>query len=187
LVAVGIGLVEAAAAQSSSDAVLFGDTFVLSGSVERTGAGSVVIVLARPHGRAGYAEVGRVRTTAGGRWRFVARPGIRTVYRARIGQIRSAPVTADVEPRIALRGNGGSFTARVRAARSFAGKHVLLQQRTTGPWRNIRRLTLDDDSTTRFTYKITPTQRQIRVFMPRSQVGPGYVAARSSVITLRLR
>jgi hypothetical protein len=144
-------------------------------------------VLARPHGRTSYSEVGRVRTTAGGRWRYVARPRIRTLYRARIGRLRSAPVSVDVEPRIALRGNGGSFTARVRAARSFAGKSVLLQQRTTGPWQNLRRLTLDDESTTSFTYQITPQRRQIRVFMPRSQVGPGYVAARSSVITLRLR
>jgi hypothetical protein len=187
LVVVGVGLVEAAAAQSSDDAVLYGDTFVLSGSVERTGAGSVVIVLARPHGRPRYSEVDRVRTTAGGRWRYVARPAIRTVYRARIGRLLSTPVSVDVEPRISLRGDGGSFTARVRAARSFAGKYVLLQQRTAGPWQSIRRLTLDEESTTSFTYEITPTRRQIRLFMPRSQVGPGYVAARSSVITLRLR
>jgi phage tail tape-measure protein len=167
--------------------VLYGDTFVLSGSVNRTGAGAVVIVLARPHGRANYSEVGRVRTTAGGRWRYVARPGIRTVYRAQIGRLRSTPVSVDVEPRIALRGNGASFTARVRAARSFAGKFVVLQERTSGPWRPLRRLVLDDRSETRFTSEVTATRRQLRLFMPRSQVGPGYVAARGPVITLRRR
>jgi hypothetical protein len=182
------GLVAAAIAQGQAEPpVLYGDTFVLSGTVENDGAGTVVVVLARPHGRAAYREVGRVRTTAGGRWRYIARPAIRTLYRARIGRLQSTPVAVDVEPRIRLRGSGGRFTASVRAARSFSGKFVLLQQRTRGPWQNVRRLVLDDRSATTFTYANPTTRTQIRLSMPRSQVGPGYVAARSLVFTLLRR
>lgn len=179
-----LGTVGAAAAPGSSEAVLYGDTFLLSGSVEKEGAGVVVIVLARPHGQASYSEVARVRTSAGGRWRYTARPAIRTLYRARIGRLLSAPVLVDVEPRIVLRAAGGRFTARVRAARSLSGRFVVLQRRTSGPWQNVRRLALDDRSTVAFTFGRPSTRTQIRLLMPRSQVGPGYVAAQSPVFTL---
>jgi hypothetical protein len=179
-----VGVVAAAAAPRPADAVLYGDTFLLSGTVEGEGAGSVVIVLARPHGQAAYKEVARVRTTTGGRWRYTARPAIRTLYRARIGRLRSGPVVVDVEPRISLRLSRGRFSATVRAARSFSGKFVVLQRRTGGPWRNERRLVLDANSATSFTYGPTSTRTQIRLLMPRSEVGSGYVAARSPVFTI---
>lgn len=179
-----MGLVGAVAAAAADEAVLYGDTFLLSGTVEREGAGRLVIVLARPHGRAAYSEVGRVRTTAGGRWRYTARPLIRTLYRARIGRLQSTPVVVDVEPRIRLRLTRGRFAASVRAARSFSGKFVVLQRRTSGPWRDLRRLVLDARSATTFTVAPRPTRTQIRLVMPGSQVGPGYVAARSPVFTL---
>jgi hypothetical protein len=180
-------VVETAAAQEADEAVLYGDTFVLSGSVENEGAGILVILLARPHGRAEYREAARVRTTTGGRWRYTARPGIRTLYRARVGRVESPPVAVDVEPRIRLLLSRGRFTASVRAARSFSGKFVVLQARTSGPWRDVRRLVLDDRSQTTFTFAQPSTRTQIRVRMPSSQVGPGYVAARSPVFTLLRR
>jgi hypothetical protein len=182
-----IGVVAAAAAPAQDGAVLYGDTFLLSGSVDREGAGAVVVVLARPHGRAGYSEVARVRTTAGGRWRYTARPRIRTLYRARVGQLLSTPVAVDVEPRLTLRVSRGRFVATVRAGRSFARKFVVLQRRTSGPWRDVRRLVLDPKSATSFTFGHSSTRTQIRLVMPPSQVGPGYVAARSRVITLLSR
>ena len=174
------------AAAQAGGALLYGDTFVLSGNVEDGGAGRTIVVLARPHGRRSFNEVGRVRTTAGGRWRYTARPSIRTVYRARIGRLLSAPVTVDVEPRIVLQGDRGRFTGRVRAARSLAGRFVILQRRTSGRWENVRRLVLDGRSSTRFGF--TPTRgTAIRLLMPLSQVGPGYVQALSGVVTLSRR
>jgi hypothetical protein len=183
--AAGVG-VSMAAAQAGG-ALLYGDTFVLSGNVEDGGAGRTVVVLARPHGRQSFAEVGRVRTTAGGRWRYSARPSLRTVYRARIGRLLSAPVAVNVEPRIVLQGERGRFTARVRAARSLAGRFVFLQRRTSGSWENVRRLVLDDSSSTRFGFTHSRTGTEIRLLMPLSQVGHGYVQARSGVITLPRR
>jgi hypothetical protein len=177
-----LGLVAAATAQSDTP-LLYGDTFLLSGSVEETGAGVAVIILARPHGRAAYSEVARVRTTSGGRWRYNARPAIGTLYRAQVGRLLSTPVAVDVEPRILLRANRGRFTARVRAGRSLAGKFVVLQQRTSGGWRDVRRLVLDETASIRFTFPPPATRTQIRLRMPRSQVGPGYVAATGPVFT----
>ena len=183
LVCVGmLGLVTAAAAQSDTP-LLYGDSFLLSGSVEETGAGEVVIILARPHGRGDYNEVARVRTTTGGRWRYNARPAIRTLYRAQVGRLLSTPVAVDVEPRIVLRASRGRFTARVRAGRSLAGKFVVLQQRTSGGWRDLRRLVLDKAASVRFTFPPPATRTQIRLRMPRSQAGPGYVAATGPVFT----
>ena len=171
------------AAQSGA-AVLYGDTFLLSGDVEGGRAGQLVVVLARPHGQTDFGEVGRVRSSRGGNWRFHARPRIRTIYRARVGRLLSGRVVVDVEPRIVLRGGRGRFSAQVRGARSFAGKFLVLQRRVSGPWKDARQLVLDDSSSTRFTVKPPAQRTQIRLFMPRSQVGPGYVAARSDVITL---
>jgi hypothetical protein len=184
LVGTGALVLAATTGAQSGGAVLYGDTFLLSGEVEGGGAGRAVVVLARPHGRARYSEVGHVRTTAGGGWRYNARPAIRTLYRARVGRLMSTPVAVDVEPRIVLRASGSRFTARVHAARRLAGKFVVLQSRTSGLWKRVRRLELDDGAATSFTYPLPAKRTQIRLFMPRSQVGPGYVAARSAVITL---
>jgi hypothetical protein len=167
--------------------VLYGDSFLLSGAVEENGAGLVVVVLARPHGNGNFREVARVRTTSGGAWRYNARPAIRTVYRARVGRLLSEPVVVEVEPRIALRTSRGRFTASVRAARSLGGKFVVLQRRTSGAWTNVRRLVLDSRASTSFAYSPPARRTEIRLLMPRSQVGPGYVAARSGIITLRRR
>jgi hypothetical protein len=177
-----LGLVATADAQSDTP-LLYGDSFLLSGDVEETGAGEVVTILARPHGRANYNEVARVRTTSGGRWRYNARPAIRTLYRAQVGRLLSTPVAVDVEPRILFRASRGRFTARVRAGRSLAGKFVVLQQRTTGGWRDVRRLILDERASVRFTFPPPATRTQIRLRLPRSQAGPGYVAATGPVFT----
>jgi hypothetical protein len=182
LVGAGMLGLTAAAAQSGTP-VLYGDTFLLSGSVEESGAGLAVVILARPHGRADYGEVARVRTTTGGRWRYTARPAIRTLYRAQVGRLLSTPVAVDVEPRIVFRRTRGRFIARVRAGRSLAGKFVVLQQRTTGGWRDVRRLVLDETASTTFRFPPPPTRTQIRLRMPRSQVGPGYVPATGPVFT----
>jgi hypothetical protein len=183
LVGAGVlGLAADAAAQSDTP-LLYGDTFLLSGSVEEGEAGLTVVILARPHGRANYSEVARVRTSAGGRWRYTARPAIRTLYRAKVGRLLSTPVAVDVEPRIIFRRTRGRFTARVRAGRSLAGKFVVLQQRTSGGWRDVRRVVLDETASATFTFPPPPTRTQIRLRMPRSQVGPGYVPATGPVFT----
>jgi hypothetical protein len=177
----------AVAAAQSGGAVLYGDSFLLSGDVEQNGAGVVVVVLARPHGSGRFREVARVRTTSGGTWRYNARPAIRTVYRARADDVLSEPVVVDVEPRVVLRGTRGRFTASVRAARSFAGRFVLLQRRRGGPWVSAQRLVLDRRSSTRFVFVPPVGRTEIRLLMPRSQVGPGYVAGRSDIIRLTVR
>jgi hypothetical protein len=186
---VGMGLLGVPAADAQSGpAVLYGDTFELTGDVEEGGVGRVVVILARAHGQENFGAVGRVRTTAGGRWRFRARPKIRTSYRARVGRLLSGPVVVQVEPRITLRGDRGRFRANVRAARSFAGRFVVLQRRAPGgSWRDVRRLVLDQRSSTRFTVSPARTRTEIRLLMRMPQVGPGYVAARSAIITLTRR
>jgi hypothetical protein len=177
----------AVAAAQSGGAVLYGDSFLLSGTVEQDGAGVAVVILARAHGSERFRTVARVRTTSGGTWRYNARPSIRTVYRARVEDVLSDPVVVNVEPRIILRGTRGRFTASVRSARSLAGRFVVLQRRRGGPWVGIRRLRLDRRSSTRFVYVPPVGRTDIRLVMPRSQVGPGYVAARSDIITITAR
>ena len=186
---VGMSVIGVAVARAQSGgAVLYGDTFELTGDVEESGAGLVVFILARAHGQGNFRQVGRVRTTAGGRWRFTAQPKIFTVYRARVGRLLSGRVVVQVEPRITLRRERGRFSATVRAARSFAGRFVVLQRRAAGgAWRDVRRLVLDRRSSARFAFLHPRTRTEIRLVLPSSQAGPGYVAARSGVITLLRR
>jgi plastocyanin len=170
----------------SAPIVRFGDQVHVRGQVSNTRAGQPVTILAQPFGQASYAQLAVVTTTQGGFFDLLARPTVLTNVQAVWNATSSQPVTAQVRPRLTLLpGRRGWLRTQATAARSFAGRAVLLQVRTRfGQWVTVRKLVLGRQSGRVF--RVRPARRTTyRVFMTVNQAGPGYLESWSGTQTLR--
>jgi hypothetical protein len=107
---------------------------------------------------------------------------VNTTYQAQWKSLESS-VTVQVQPAIKLPfvSRTGYFHFYVTAGTSFAGKTVFLQRFTLArQWVNIRALTLGSKSgsliSVKFVRSLVPRGRwSIRVFMPATEMGGGYL------------
>ena len=80
--------------------------------------------------------------------------------------------------------SNGTFSTKVTAARSFAGKFVLVQRlSSTGPV-TLKKVTLDANSSASFRVRLHQGRSRLRVVMPSSQTAPGYITGMSNVLTV---
>jgi plastocyanin len=173
----------------------FAAPVTLSGVISSQAAGERVTVSAQECGKTTFARVNDATTTAGGNWTLVAKPTIKTVYRARWRTTDSPTVTVDVRPVVRLNRIGSRFTTRVTAAQAFTGKVVLFQRYRPAlrRWGTLKRVTLGATTTpTAGTVVTTAKFRnrvrrgwRLRVLLPQAQAGACYLAATSN--TLRVR
>ena len=166
--------------------VTYGGETHLQGVVSSRRAGESVTLLAQPYGQASYAQLAVVTTTTGGAYDFVVKPEILTNYQAQYRGASSQPVTAQVAPKITLLpGGNGYFLTRVSAARSFAGRYVYLQRRTSfGQWISITKYKLGRLSGKLF--RVRPrAATTFRIFMTVNQAGVGYLSSQSGTQTKR--
>ena len=115
----------------SRPSVVFGNSVTLSGKVSDHKVGEKVEVLAEPSGASSFSTLTNVDTTAGGQWTDVVKPTVETSYQAKWKSATSSTVTVNVRPLITLmlvNLSTGTFSTKVTAARSFAGKFVLVQR-----------------------------------------------------------
>jgi hypothetical protein len=115
----------------SRPSVVYGGSVTLSGKISNHKAGETVDVLAEASGASSFSSLGSVSTTAGGKWADVVKPTIGTAYRATWMGLTSSTVTVKVRPLVTLtlmNLSAGRFSTEVTAARSFAGKFVLVQR-----------------------------------------------------------
>jgi hypothetical protein len=123
-----------------------------------------------------------LQTAAGGAFSFTVTPQVNTAYQAQWKTLESS-VTVQVQPMIKLPfvSKSGYFHFYVTAGTSFAGRTVFLQRFTLAhQWVNIRTLALGSKSgrliSVKFVRSIIPRGRwSIRVFMPATQMGGGYL------------
>jgi hypothetical protein len=181
----------------SRSIVVYGGAVTLSGSVSNGQAGQQVTIMEHrfPFGRTGQVrELGTVKTVADGSFSITARPVIRTVYTAAVGNVRSHSVGVNVRPRLRLTHAGGPhrFLVRAMAVRSFAGKYGILQRwsRRAQVWVGVRRVyfrrALAGSTPTvvsQATFRARFGRVMIRVFMPLSQTVPGYISGSSNAAT----
>ena len=169
--------------------VTYGGTDTLSGTVSSKQAGEKVIVLAQANGDATFVPVATVDTTTGGAWTYTASPTIQTAYEAKWLTLTSQSVAVKVRPQLTLAkgsstGNRGTFTVKATAARSFAGKFVLVQRLAASGVVQLKKVVLGNDSSATFTIRVQPGKSRLRAVMPTSQTQPGYVAAQSAVLVV---
>ena len=97
-----------------------------------------------PYGRSAPRAVATVETSIDGKWSYRVKPGIQTIYQARVGPVQSPKVTIGVEP--AVYGDellNGRIRAQVRAAQPFTRRIVQLQTRNSdGSWTTTDRARL---------------------------------------------
>jgi plastocyanin len=167
---------------TSAPVVKFGGTVTLTGTVSNKKAGETVTIVQLPYGQTTKQVVATLQTTTGGAFSFTVSPQLNTTYQAQWKTLESS-VIVQVQPAIKLPfvSRSGYFHFYVTAGTSFAGRTVYLQRFTLARvWVNIRALTLGSKSgrliSVRFVRSIIPRGRwSIRVFMPASEMGGGYL------------
>ena len=169
---------------TSAPVVKFGSTVTLSGTVSNKKTGETVTLVQLPFGETTKQVVATLQTTAGGAFTFTVSPQVNTTYSAQWKGLESS-VTVQVQPVIKLPfvSRTGYFHFYVTAGTSFAGKTVYLQRFTLArQWMNVRALTLGSKSgrliSVRFVRSLIPRGRwSIRIFMPATEMGGGYLDA----------
>jgi plastocyanin len=167
---------------ASLPVVKFGAVVNLTGTVSSKKAGETVTIVQLPFGQTTKQVVATLQTTTGGAFTFTVTPQVNTTYQAQWKSLESS-VTVQVQPAIKLPfvSRTGYFHFYVTAGTSFAGKTVFLQRFTLArQWVNIRALTLGSKSgrliSVKFVRSLVPRGRwSIRVFMPATEMGGGYL------------
>jgi hypothetical protein len=173
---------------ASRPIIVYGASVTLSGKVSSSKANEKVDVLAEPSGQNSFSALASVTTTAGGQWTDAVKPTIQTSYQAHWKSATSSTVTVKVRPQITLtlvKLSTGSFSTKVTAARSFAGKFVLVQRLTATGATRLKKVTLDSNSAAMFHVRLHHGRNRLRVVMPTSQTAPGYITGMSKVLTVK--
>ena len=171
--------------RSAEPVVVYGEVVHISGVLRGRPEGTQVTLYLRRHGESTFSPVSVVVTDERGAWSFAFEPTMRSSIEARSGELASSTLTVRVRPRLTLKRRGGSLFARAVAARSFRGRHVWFQRRSSrGVWRSVTRVVLDDPPR-RFQAGLPRGVSRVRVSLPRRQAGPGYEPAVSRSLLLR--
>jgi hypothetical protein len=171
--------------RSAEPVVVYGKVVHISGALRGRPEGTQVTVYLRRHGESTFSPVSVVVTDERGVWSFAFEPTMGSSIEARSGELTSSTLIVRVRPQLTLKRRGKGLFARAVAARSFRGRHVWFQRRSSrGVWRSVARVVLDDPPR-RFQARLPRGVSRVRVSLPRSQAGPGYEPAVSRSLLLR--
>jgi hypothetical protein len=171
--------------RSAEPVVVYGEVVHISGGLRGQPPGTQVTLYLRRHGERTFRPVSVVVTDERGAWSFAFEPTMGSSIEARSGELTSPTLTVRVRPRLTLKRRGESLFARAVAARSFRGRHVWFQRRSSGGvWRSVTRVVLDDPPR-RFRARLPRGVSRVRVSLPRAQAGLGYEPTVSRSLLLR--
>jgi plastocyanin len=167
---------------TSVPVVKFGTQVTLNGTVSNKRAGETVTLTALPFGQTTKQVIATLQTIANGAFSFNVTPQVNTTYQAQWKGSESS-VAVQVQPLIKLPfvSHSGWFHFYVTAGESFAGRSVYLQRFTLlHTWINVRKLQLGQQSgrimSLKFARSVVPRGRwSVRVYMPASEMPPGYI------------
>ncbi len=166
----------------SAPVVKFGTQVTLSGVVSNKRTGETVTLTALPFGQTTKQVIATLQTTSGGAFSFNVTPQLNTTYQAQWkGTESSASVQVQPVIKLPFVSRSGYFHFYVTAGQSFAGRFVYLQRFTLArTWINVRRLQLGQQSGRimgmKFVRSVIPRGRwSIRIYMPATEMPPGYI------------
>ena len=168
---------------TSAAVVKYGTSVTLSGTVSNKKSGETITLVQLPTGQTTKQVLATLQTASGGTFSFSVTPQINTTYQAQWKNLSESSVIVQVSPLIKLPtvSRTGYFHFYVTAARSFAGRTVWVQRFTLAhQWVNLRPLTLGAKSgrliALRWVRSLVPRGRwSIRIFMPATEAGDGYL------------
>jgi plastocyanin len=167
---------------TSVPVVKFGTSVTLTGTVSNKKEGETVTLVALPTGQTTKQVIATLQTAAGGAFSFVVTPQLNTQYQAQ-WRTRESSVIVQVQPLIKLPfvSRTGYFHFYVTTGESFAGRFVWLQRFTLArTWVNVVRLKLGLKSgrilAVGSVRAVIPRGRwSVRIYMPATEMPPGYV------------
>jgi len=169
---------------SSTSTINYGDNTTLSGAVTNQLTNEPVTLTAQPVGK-GTQSIDSTMTQANGAFSFGVSPTIQTSYQAHWRTTSSPSVTINVRPRVGFGRSGRLYVARVTSDLTYAGHYVWLQRKSPfGSFRNVKRVFLGTSSRAMFTARLPHGRSILRLVLPDTQAGVGYVASSSRMITI---
>jgi plastocyanin len=173
---------------ASVPAVFYGAGLRLAGTISSGAANQDVSIWAQPFGQASYAKVVDLKTATGGVYDWTTVPQVLTNFQARWGARSSAIVAVGVRPRVTFIRRSPWFVTSVKAGRSFAGRFVYVQRKSSlGQWVNRKKVVLGGSGARRFKLDLPRGRHTLRVFMTTNQAGTGYIWSHSRTLVIRKR
>jgi plastocyanin len=183
---------------ASGGSVVYGVTsLTLSGKLAPAKTGQTVTLNAQPVGETTAKALQTTSTAADGTYSFTVSPTIRTVFstawQSGADKAASPSLTVNVHPRVGLGlrshlGTRFTYRAKVTSDISYQG-HVAFFQRwspSLGAWISLKRVFLGSTSAATFSVRLRPHLSKVRVFLPATQAGSGYISGVSrSLLAIR--
>jgi plastocyanin len=170
---------------AASQRVIYGNSTRLSGAVTNQLVNEPVTLTSEPFGK-GTQSLATTTTAANGAFTFGVSPTIQTQYTAHWRTTTSNPVTINVAPRVGFGLSRGRYVAKVTSDLGYAGHWVLVQRRNAlGGWHSVKRVFLGSNSRAVFRLRLPHGRSVLRLVLPESQAGAGYVQGLSHLLAVR--
>jgi plastocyanin len=170
---------------AAAQTVTYGNSTRLSGTVTNQLVNEPVTLTSQPFGK-GIQSLATTTTQANGAFTFGVSPTIQTEYRAHWRTTNSNPVTINVAPRVGFGLSGRLYVAKVTSDLTYGGHWVLVQRRNVlGGWHSVKRVFLNDNSRAVFRLRLPHGRSVLRLVLPSSQAGQGYVQGLSRLLAVR--
>ena len=163
--------------------VVYGEGTALTGSVSNQITNEPVTLTSQPYGK-GTQSVATTTTQSNGTFSFPATPTIGTTYQAQWRTGTSPSVKVDVAPRVGFGHSGTLYTAKVTSDLTYAGRFVWVQRQGAYGWSNLKRVYLSSTSRASFHLLLKKGRSVLRLNLPLTQAGPGYVASTSRMLAI---
>jgi plastocyanin len=172
----------------SQPTVFYGGGVRLTGFISSGAANQDVSVWERPFGSASFVKQADLKTGTSGSYDFTDTPQVLSEYQTRWGNRVSATVLVGVRPRVTFIRRSPWFITSVKAGRSFAGRSVLVQRRSSlGQWVNRKKVVLGPSGARRFKMDLPRGRHILRIFLTTNQAGTGYIWSHSRTLVVRKR
>ena len=160
---------------AATQTIVYGSSTKVSGAVTNQLSNEPVTLTSQPYGK-GTQSIASQATGANGSFAFGVSPTIQTSYQAHWKTTASPSVTINVAPRVGFGLRGRLFIAKVTSDLNYAGHFVLVQKRNAiGTWKTLKRVYLGGNSNAAFRLHLARGRTVLRLALPESQAGAGYV------------
>jgi len=168
---------------AASSTIVYGEGTSVSGSVSGQIVNEPVTLTSQPYGK-GTQSVATTTTQSNGTFSFPVSPTIGTAYQAQWRTGMSPSVSVNVAPRVGFGHSGTLYTAKVTSDLTYAGRYVYVQRQGAYGWTNVKRIYLSSTSRASFHLLLKKGRSVLRLALPLTQAGPGYVASTSRMLAI---